>query len=161
MGLIPKRRGEIARSIAETVESELISHEDIQRVVERPEFQTEAARIIEEQIEKFLREKLGTNPIFAAFLQGEAANMIRAMFVDQIASSIPEVLSGLMNKMEEHLDFRQLVQEKIEAFDLDRLESVIFKIARRELKTIEYLGGVLGFIVGIAQVAILHLAQVL
>ena len=44
-----------------------------------------------------------------------------------------------------------MVENKINEFDLLKLESIIISISRRELKQIEYLGGLLGFIIGILQ----------
>ncbi|MDD2941413.1 MAG: DUF445 family protein [bacterium] len=155
VGLIPKRKAEIASNIAETVEKELISHSDIQQALSRPEFQREIAHGIEKQVERVIREKLGQNPIVAVFLQGEAANMIRSLFVDQITSAVPDFIEQFLGRMEEHLDFRELVEKKIQAFDTDHLEAVVMRIARHELKTIEYLGGILGFAVGLAQLLLL------
>ena len=47
--------------------------------------------------------------------------------------------------------------EKVQAFDLDRLENMILEIATRELRAIEILGGVLGVLIGLIQVGILML----
>ncbi len=45
--------------------------------------------------------------------------------------------------------------EWIEEFDLGTLESIVYGIASKELKMIEVLGGVLGFLIGLLQVGIL------
>ena len=57
------------------------------------------------------------------------------------------------------MDFQQIVRSKVEAFDLGRLEQIIYDISAKELKTIEYLGGVLGLLVGLAQVGLMLLAK--
>jgi uncharacterized membrane protein YheB (UPF0754 family) len=50
-----------------------------------------------------------------------------------------------------------MVEEKISQFELDEIEKMILKIAKKELKHIEYLGGVLGFLIGLTQAFLLLL----
>ena len=54
---------------------------------------------------------------------------------------------------------RRIVEEKIHAFDLDQLESIVRKLAHREFRSIEILGAVIGFVVGLVQWGILVLTQ--
>ena len=58
--------------------------------------------------------------------------------------------------MEEGLDVRALVTEKVREFPIARLEELILEVARRELRAIELLGGLLGLLVGLAQAGLLE-----
>ena len=49
----------------------------------------------------------------------------------------------------------QMIEDNIAAFDLARLETIVNQVAQREFRTIERLGAVLGFLIGILQVALL------
>jgi uncharacterized membrane protein YheB (UPF0754 family) len=69
----------------------------------------------------------------------------------------PGLIDSLFTAVEEKIDFRKIIQAKIEEFDVSRLESIIYGIASRELKAIEILGGVLGFVVGFIQLGIVFL----
>ena len=154
-GLIPRRQKDLAHSLGDLVERELVSHQDVKRVLESPEIQTAITNLIEQQVDKFVTEKLGANPMIAMFLQGELATKVKAMLVDQLKSVIPGFLDTCMIHVENTLDFKAIVQEKVEDFDYVKLEEIVFRIAAKELKTIEILGAVLGFVVGVVQVAIL------
>ncbi len=44
-----------------------------------------------------------------------------------------------------------MVEDKINELDLYELEEIIIRIAKKELKHIEFLGLVLGFLIGIVQ----------
>jgi len=55
------------------------------------------------------------------------------------------------------LDIKRLVRERLEGFSLEELERLIFQLARRELRHIEVLGGIIGFLVGLAQAALISL----
>jgi uncharacterized membrane protein YheB (UPF0754 family) len=65
----------------------------------------------------------------------------------------------VVERVEHRLDVSEIVRAKIEAFDLSKLEAIIYEVSARELKTIEILGGVLGFLVGLGQVAIMMLVS--
>ncbi len=160
-GVVPRRQKELAEKVAETVEANLISHRDVQALLEKPETQAEVERLISEQIDTFLKEKLRVIPMVEMFLQGEIANQIKGLLVGQFRSAIPQFMDGLINKVEAELNFRDIVREKVEAFDLLRLERIIYDISAKELRTIELLGGVLGFLVGLCQVGLLWLSRIL
>jgi uncharacterized membrane protein YheB (UPF0754 family) len=50
---------------------------------------------------------------------------------------------------------KRIVEEKINSFDLNKLERMIREVSSSELRFIEILGGILGLIIGIFQVGIL------
>ena len=154
-GLVPRRQAQLAQSIAETVETELISHDDIRAFLETPESRTAIEALLQEQIQIFLTQKLGSNPMIAMFLQGDLGSNIREMLLGQFREAIPSLLNSLMSRLEEGLDFQKVIREKIEGFELSKLEDIIYRISAKELRTIELLGGVLGFIVGLFQVALM------
>ncbi len=159
MGLIPKRKSDLARKIGETVETELLSHKDIHAAVSTEGFHNHLLDIIMGKIDLLLAKVLGGNPLVAMMLSGEAAGGIREMLREELGKVLPGVVEELFEKMEEKINFKDIVREKVESFDLSKLESIIYAIAAKELKAIEILGGVLGFVVGLAQVGLLLVAR--
>jgi len=154
-GLIPKRKSDLARKIGETVENELISHKDIKQAINNPKFHEEVSTIVRKKVEDFFSEKLAANPLVAMFLSGDIAITIRESLVTEIEKMIPHTMDLLFEKMEKKLDFKKIVTEKIEQFELLKLEKIIYAIAAKELKAIELLGGILGFVVGLVQIGII------
>jgi uncharacterized membrane protein YheB (UPF0754 family) len=77
------------------------------------------------------------------------------MLAEQLSRKFPEFMERVVAKVEHRLDISEIVRTKVERFDLSKLESIIYEVSARELKTIEVLGGVLGFLVGLGQVAIM------
>ena len=49
------------------------------------------------------------------------------------------------------VNISEIVEEKIIQFDLVKLEEIVVKIVKKELRYIEILGGVLGLFIGLAQ----------
>ena len=50
-----------------------------------------------------------------------------------------------------------MVEEKVAAFPVEKLEKLVLQVASRELRAIEWLGAVLGILIGLAQVVVIGL----
>ena len=158
-GLIPRRQNEMADSIGQTVEKELISPNDIKNILNKKDVHQDIHRVIEEQLDIFLQNKLSENPMIAMFIQGEAGLQIKKSLLTHLENELPNYMELLLEAVEKHMDFSAIVSEKIKGFDLSKFEDIIYDICSKELKMIEILGGVLGFIIGAIQVALLIWVQ--
>lgn len=63
-------------------------------------------------------------------------------------------MEKVATQFEDTVNLKQIIEDNIAAFDLDRLETIVKQVAGREFRTIERLGAVLGFIIGCLQVAL-------
>lgn len=154
-GLIPKRKADLAIKIGETIEKELISHEDIHAVVNTASFHEEIINSVMTAVDRFIVQKLTANPLLALFMSQEIIGQVKELIKNEIRTILPVFLESMFEKIENRLDFKEIVRKKIEDFDLARLEAIIYNISSRELKAIEILGGVLGVIIGFIQVLLL------
>lgn len=155
IGLIPKRKEDLARKIGETVESELISHKDIQKIITTDSFHEEVLHTIMGAVDRFVEQKLCSYPLIAMFLSAETTEQIKELLRGELRTILPTLMEEMLEKVEKKINFKEIVQQKIIDFDLVKLESIIYKIASKELKAIEIFGGILGFGVGLIQVALL------
>jgi uncharacterized membrane protein YheB (UPF0754 family) len=57
----------------------------------------------------------------------------------------------------EKVDIRTAVSSRLEGFDLLRLESVVTRVASKEMRAIEWWGAIVGGLIGLVQAAILAL----
>jgi uncharacterized membrane protein YheB (UPF0754 family) len=55
------------------------------------------------------------------------------------------------------MNVESVVREKVEAFSSDKLEEMLLSIMKREFRFIECVGAILGFLIGLTQLAILWL----
>lgn len=155
IGLIPKRKHDLAVKIADTIEKELISHRDIREIIQSEDFHLKTGEVIKGRIERFIEEKLMSNPLLTMFVTPEMSDKLTDMLMEELQKEIPGLIDSLFETVEKKLDFKKIIREKIDGFDLDKLESIIYVIASKELKAIEIFGGVLGFAVGLIQLLIL------
>ncbi|MGL5439072.1 MAG: DUF445 domain-containing protein [Filifactoraceae bacterium] len=149
LGLIPKRRKDIARSIGETVHNELISMSEISDKLLTEENKMWILENILTEINKFISGKLG---MLAMLLPAEK---IEEMARKELPAYIDKFADDFANKAANQIDIGLMVEEKINEFPLEKTEEIILSIAKKELKAIEGLGGVLGCVIGFIQALII------
>lgn len=156
-GLLPKRKKEFAHNIGATVSEHLISAEDIRNVLQHPKVHERTEEVVRGRIDAFFAEKLvATVPMLGAFLQGPMVDKIKDKLVEEVHGMLAEEATVLGDSLEDALDLHRIVEDRILAFDLFQLEQVVLRVAHRELRWIEVLGAILGFLVGLLQVALLR-----
>jgi uncharacterized membrane protein YheB (UPF0754 family) len=149
-GLIPRRRGQLAARVAEAVEREFISHDDIKAVVQDPAYQTALGERLKERLREYLREKLWNGPrLLQAVVSEGLVERVAAAATHEVMKRLPDFVEGAVGEFEQRFDIQAVVQAKVEASELDRLEGMVLELARTELRFIEVLGGVIGCVVGL------------
>lgn len=151
-GLIPKRRHEMAESIAKTIDDELISMKDITGTLDSIEIEGEIDKIVDVVVEDKLKvELLSKFPMAAMFLNDSIMNRIKQVVKDAIEENKGEFVGIVLNKLEESVDIKEMVVEKMDNFSLEYMEELTFNIAKKELQHIEIVGAILGAIIGAIQ----------
>ncbi|HBF5319608.1 DUF445 family protein [Clostridioides difficile] len=148
VGLIPKRRAEIAANVGEIIQEEFLSMDEILANIITDEDKEEVVRYIKARVKIIIHEKV-------LFIPSGIKNMIQdylgEIIESEVKQSIDELSKNIINKANERIDIQKMVEDKINELDLYELEEIIIRIAKKELKHIEFLGLVLGFLIGIAQ----------
>ena len=148
-GLIPKRRSEIADAVAETVANELVDIGGLLQQMSTPELQQELITAVLRIVDERGKERM---PLFIPeAIRTMIMDFLRKLITEELTTNLPVFLVGVVDSLRDKIDIRTMVSERIEAMDLEHIERMTLKLARRELKAIEYLGGVLGFIIGLFQ----------
>jgi len=154
-GAIPKRREALARSLAEVFEKELLSSSDIASHIGHIDVEGEVEQVLDVRLQSFvegLKEKM---PMIGMFLTDQLAEKLAGGLKEEVLKELPELKNRFSDQFGESLDIRALVEEKIQGFSLLKLEKLILRVATRELRAIEVLGGVLGLVIGLIQVALM------
>lgn len=155
-GIFHKRQKEIATRLGETIEKKLFSHQDIHDKLTSPEFVKSIIPIIETKLDQVITEKLMTIHPMLALLPESMIQGFKEMLVGELEEFLPEMMEGASASLSQHIDIRKVIQEKIEAFEVEQLEEILFSLMKNEFKMIEYVGGVLGFFIGLSQVLLVE-----
>ena len=152
-GLIPKRRDEISENIADVVEKELISVDDIENKLKEVEFddgmiEKVLDKLVEEKLKKSILEK---NPLLKMIINDSMVDKIKKYFKNMILENKDEILSEMIKIGKEKIDLKEIILEKMKNFSLEEIEKIILSISKNELKHIEIIGGVLGGLIAVFQ----------
>lgn len=148
LGLIPKRKNEIAANIGEVISNELLSMDDIlEQALNNPNGENFNSYIID-KIKNIINEKLNIIPMPFRMM---ASPYIDDILNKEVPNAVNEVSDDLLNKAKENVNIQAIVEEKVNELDLEQLEDIIIKVAKKELKHIEILGLVLGGLIGVLQ----------
>ena len=146
-GLLPRRKAAFAKSIGAAVETHLFSQEDIARMLKDPEVQKTIEQGVDKRLQGLIDSISEKFPMARMFLQGQLIDQVRA----QILTMAESMMVDVGTHIEDSVNLEVMIQEKIEDFDLDRLEQIVLEVASKELRFIEFAGAILGALVGTAQ----------
>lgn len=148
IGLIPKRKNEIAQNIGEVVAKELLSIDDIIKNAITEEDKVIFSQLVKNKIRNLVAGKMDFVPApFRIMVQGPIDNIIE----EEVDGALKEMESEAVSHIKDKVGIKEMVEEKINELDLQELERIIINVAKKELKHIEVLGFILGAAIGIVQ----------
>ena len=148
MGMIPKRKSEIAATIGQIISEQFLSIDEIIDGIITDEDKDNITNYIKLKIKLILDEKMTLIPGTIKLL---VQNYISDIIEDEIKSSIDELSEEIIIKANNRINIEEIVKNKINELDLYELEEIILTIVKNELRHIEILGLILGFLIGIIQ----------
>jgi len=156
-GLLPKRRAEVAIALGQLVEEQLLSVDDLFDKINTPEMRE---KIVVKLVD-LLRNKL--NNMLPRIIPGKVMQIIsdtlEKVIRQEAEDMIHEIIESGRDYLTREIQIKKIVEDKVNGFDLKQLEDMILGVSSPEIRFIEIMGGVLGFIIGLAQVAILLLTR--
>lgn len=156
-GIFPKRQKVFAEKLGKMISVEFLSFEDIEQKIANPQNLKKLMPMIEEHVDKFLRDKLGDEmPFLSLFIGDKTIRSLKKIFMLELEILFPQLMKSYAGHLQEELDLEKIVTEKVSAFSSDKLESILYQIMSKEFRFVEILGGIIGFIIGILQVFIAY-----
>ncbi len=155
-GLVGRRQADLARSIGGVVGDHLVTPEDLRGALD----QIDLEGFVDRAFDKGLRpkvEELRRLPLVGGFLTDERVADLRRHAVKGVVDNKDDISAALQEGLENGFDVHKLVERKVAAFPIEKMEALILEVAAKELRAIEILGGVLGGLIGLIQAGILTL----
>lgn len=154
LGLIPKRKKEIAENIGQVVANELVSIDDIIHDAFTEEDKAKLTTYVQDKIKNIINEKLNFIP---APFKMIITPKIDSIIDEEVSPAINELSDDMISKIKDRVEIETIVTEKINDLDLLELERIIISVAKKELKHIEILGLILGLVIGLFQGIVISL----
>lgn len=148
IGMIPKRKTEIATNIAKVVEEQFISVDEIMDNIITEQDKQHIIDYIKVRVKLILSEKMTLIP---STIRNLVQNYVSEIIEDEIREGIDELSEEMIIKTKNRINIKEIIENKINELDLYELETIILQIVKNELRHIEVLGLILGFFIGIVQ----------
>lgn len=154
-GIFPKRQKQFAAKLGTLVATELLHFDDISRKMTEPEHLQAMRPQIEQHINHFLEHKLAEKlPVISMFVGADTLNSVKEGLLVEIDGMLPELITGFAGNLSKKIDIEKMVTDKVANFSSDKLEEILVSIMNKELRFVEIIGGVLGFLIGLIQIAL-------
>ncbi len=148
-GVFPRRKDQIAKSLADIIEQELLSKEVMMDQLlgdeKKEAIKIKLKEVIVEQLAKAIP------PAISMFMGGDVKGIV-SKYIDKHGDDIFEqVLSEFKDSSLENLDIYSIVKNRIDELDFVEFEKIIFGLMNKELRFVEVVGLFLGAMIGAIQ----------
>lgn len=153
-GIFPKRQLQLAEKISEIVATELVGFEQIEHLKSNLTSEKLTVRI-DVALDSFIKNRLlKLIPMASMFLSDDMVSKFKSFFISDLNAVVEEILDENSEAISSLVNLKETVREKVANFSSEKLEAIILEVMKKELVFVEYVGGILGFLVGLIQVVI-------
>lgn len=135
-GIIPKEKGRIAQSIGQVVSDNLMNSEVLGNYLLTEEMEQK----LRAEITSLLEGKMGVLGAVAPFIISHLTDKTIKIYRQAVEDHLPGIL--------ETIDISRIVCDRINEMDVAETEKLIMSVMKKELKAIEWLGALLGLLMG-------------
>ena len=154
-GIITGKRESIAKGLGKYVSEELFSFQVIEEKLTNPANIEKIMPLVEEQIDHFLRLKLGEQmPMISMFIGDKTIQQLKNIFMEELTTLFPNLINQYAKNLQSDLQLEQIISQKIMAIDLLETEKKIHQQFKKELSLFKLAGAFTGLIIGILQLLI-------
>ena len=152
-GIFPKNQQQVAEKLGKMVAEELLSSEDLKEKLSHPENILSVTEVVEAKIDFYLNVTFPKQyPITSTLVSEKRKGKIKDDLMAEVNETIPAAVEGYVSNIEERFNVEQIIKEKVSHLAPERLENLLMTLLKKEFKFIEYIGAVIGFIIGWIQV---------
>jgi uncharacterized membrane protein YheB (UPF0754 family) len=158
-GLMPRRQEQLAAEAAEIIEREILQQHLILSEIRKVNLEPHLERAGRDLVWQRIGPQLRSLPLLWAFVNDQLLARFEVIATTEIKKEASGLIERIAADFEGSFDLKLLIERNIAGFDLDRLERIVNEVARREFRSIERLGAVLGFIIGLLQLGLFWLGS--
>lgn len=148
-GLIPRRQSQMAEQIADVVSRDLLTPDDLGQLIRDHGGEERLMEWVKDLAASRADALLAQFPMITMFISPEQIQGLKEKMVEGVDPR--SLVDSVASEVARDADLKGLLERKIGAFDLDKLEEMVQSVASKEFRFIEILGAVLGALIGVLQ----------
>jgi uncharacterized membrane protein YheB (UPF0754 family) len=151
-GLVPRRQQFLAEELGALAEKELLSGTHVKDGLMQGDSVQNIVGFIEDKIDDYLLNTFPDKyPITSVFFGSGRKAQIKADLINQVHTAVPELLAHYADNIDQQIDIKDIVSQKIQELDPLVLEKTMHETLDKELRQIGFLCAALGFVIGLVQ----------
>ena len=154
-GVFPKRKDQMAKSLAEVIEKELLSKEVIMDKILSADKVNELKKLVKESLSTKVAEMLP--PMVKMFMGNNPDEMVKNLIDKEGDKILDSLIDDIKEKGISDLNIYEMVKDRIDSLDFVEFEKIIFGLMARELRFVEVIGLFLGMFIGLLQFVVVTL----
>ena len=92
--------------------------------------------------------------MISMFIGEKTLTRLKTTFLEEIERLLPPVMKSYAGQLKTDLDLEAIITQKVAQFSSDRLEELLYQIMAKEFRFVEWVGAVIGLLIGLIQVLI-------
>lgn len=154
-GVFSRRKADIAKAVSQVVAEELMSKDKLLDSIDKEKAAVDLVKFTETKVESVVDKRLSL--IVPSSIKKRISRVVTNIINDDLNTSVREGIDKLLKEGKDQIDVGEMIENQILSLDIEEVEDMTFRIAKKEFKFIEIFGGVLGVIIGIFQLIVLRL----
>ena len=152
-GILPAKQKQFAESLGKLAAMELFSFGEIAQKLTDPTNFSRILPMVDEHIDHFLRVKLAEQmPMISMFIGDKTIAELKKVFTAELETLFPVIMKNYIGGLEKELNLEKLISEKIERIPIESIEKLFNMKLFNQLRSLSYLAGCFGFLVGVSLV---------
>ncbi len=157
-GVFPKRQKDLAAKMSRVITDEFIASGDLTNQLESVMRSPKLRQSIETHIRAALASKAGmVLPFLPAVMLESLSGKLGEAFSSELDSLMVHIRDEVLQDADKTFDIQPMIERRIAEFPVEKLEQLTKQVLKNEFQFIELFGGVLGFIIGLVQLALMQL----
>lgn len=159
-GVFPKRQAMLAERIGQMVSEELLTTDDIRNSINNPDGIVAIQQSVGAKVEEYIEQTFPSRyPFLSLLMSRKMKDKFKEDFKHEVDQLAPALIDNYVNSLGDQLDFGKVVRQRITILSPHALENMMMSMLKTEFQFVEVLGGVVGFFIGVIQVAIVLIEQ--
>ncbi|MEC7120443.1 MAG: DUF445 domain-containing protein [Pseudomonadota bacterium] len=155
-GMFLKRQQQVATDYADLISKQLLTPANMIEELFRGEMSNHIMELVHKNVKRMVDEQAGiARPLMVYAVGGEKYVEMKDAVAESILSKLPETMKHIESYAEDAMDIRNTLVERMRKLTPEEFEGMLRPAFKEDEKTLIIVGGVLGVVVGEAQVLLM------
>jgi uncharacterized membrane-anchored protein YjiN (DUF445 family) len=154
-GIFPSQKNQIITAFRNFISLQLKSMPSLENKLSNPEQMDQIMQVIEQHVDHFLKVKLPEQmPMISMFIGEKTTSQLKSVFLEELQIIFPQVIGSYFEQLQKNQIIENSIADSLESLSLETIVPVLHKSVSTSIRKAEYIAALIGFIIGLFELAI-------